>query len=130
MKLNRAVAIQSHLKGRLGDVYASARIFHLTSKQLNKRAFGIYDGLPKDIPRHVREFIRGYEARLQDELYQRDLEFCYLYDGVLYSTHKESTHRLTEEFYDRNEGHLLCNCPNGHYWKGTNKPYFTGENHE
>ncbi len=44
--------------------------------------------------------------------------------GILFSTHKQSTHRLTEEFYSAGKGAELGGLPNGIYWRGSDKPYF------
>ncbi len=69
---------------------------------------------------YVHGLIRARETRIQNAM----VEFCYLKDGVLYSTHKQSTHRTTEEFYSSGRGAELANLPSGFYWKGTDKPFF------
>lgn len=73
-------------------------------------------------------YLQGYVQGLIDakrEYITRELtEFCYVQNGVLFSTHKQSTHRLTEEFYSAGKGRELGNLPNGIYWRGSDKPYF------
>ena len=73
-------------------------------------------------------YLQGYVQGLIDaqrERITRELtEFCYVQNGILFSTHKQSTHRLTEEFYSAGKGRELGNLPNGIYWRGSDKPYF------
>lgn len=69
-------------------------------------------------------FVRGM-CRARDNRIVRDLvEFCYVENGILFSTHKDSTHRKTEEFYTAGRGCELGNLPSGFFWKGTDKPWF------
>lgn len=77
-------------------------------------------------PAFVRGYVHGLIAAEKKVLYRDNLEFCYLVDGVLYTTSKADTGKpKTEVFYTQNAGHLLSNAPCGHYWIGTDKPYFT-----
>lgn len=73
-------------------------------------------------------YLHGYVQGLIDakrEYIARELtEFCYLQNGILFSTHRDSTHRLTEEFYSAGKGCELGRLPNGLYWRGSDKPYF------
>jgi hypothetical protein len=77
---------------------------------------------------YLQGFVRGM-CRARDNRIMRDLvEFCYVENGVLFSTHRESAHRKTEEFYSAGRGCELAGMPSGFFWKGTDKPYFvTGE---
>lgn len=43
--------------------------------------------------------------------------------GVLFSTHRDSTHRKTEEFYAANRGCELPKLEGAHVWKGTASNY-------
>jgi len=77
-------------------------------------------------PAFTQGYVRGLIAAEKKALYREKLEFCYLVDGVLYTTSKAETGKpKTEVFYAENTGHLLTHAPNGHYWIGTDKPYFT-----
>lgn len=73
-------------------------------------------------------YLQGYVEGLLDakrEHITRELtEFCYVQNGILFSTHKQSTHRLTEEFYSAGKGAELCSLPHGIYWRGSDRPYF------
>lgn len=51
-------------------------------------------------------------------------EFCYRdSSGIIFSTHKDSIHRTTEEFYASGRGCELANMECAHVWKGTDKPF-------
>jgi hypothetical protein len=73
-------------------------------------------------------FMHGYVSGLiraeHNRLYREFLEYCYIVNGVMYSTHKDSDKPKTEEFYARNQGNILADSPNGHVWKGSDKIYF------
>lgn len=73
-------------------------------------------------------YIHGYVQGLIDAerrtIAMNEVEFCYLVEGVLYSTSKKETGKpKTEEFYSKGQGHILNDAPSGHYWIGTDKPY-------
>jgi hypothetical protein len=72
---------------------------------------------------YIQGFVQGLESVHWANLYRFHLDFCYLVDGVLYSTHKTTARRKTDEFYARGEGHLLNNAPSGHYWIGSDKKF-------
>ena len=68
-------------------------------------------------------YVSGYIAAKRNDIWQSKVEFCYEYKGELYSTHKNSTRKTTQEFYDRNEGYILADCVGKHYWMGTDKAF-------
>ena len=67
----------------------------------------------------------GYRMALNNQLWQNELEFCYVYQGELYSTHKTSTHKNAELLYlnRENSSAFMDSLERGHYWKGTNKKF-------
>ena len=77
-------------------------------------------------------FARGVFDALWHTLMQEKVEFVYQLrndvpqinakKGELFSTHKQSVHRLTEEFYEAGLGVLLSDAYYSHVWKGTDKP--------
>ena len=77
-------------------------------------------------------FARGVFDALWHTLMQEKVEFVYQLrndvpkinakKGELFSTHKQSVHRLTEEFYEAELGILLSDAYHSHVWKGTDKP--------
>lgn len=126
----KAVLNLTQFEYRVAEVYSTIRICRMTHAEaiaevkrlITDEAYRKYAN-----GRHVysvwtRGFVSGLDRAHYNALW-REVEFCYLVDGVLYSTHKTSTHRLTEEFYARGEGHLLSKAEGRHYWLGTDKPY-------
>jgi len=123
MNLDRAIAIQNQAISSIRDAYSTSRSLKSTAEVTSERVSNIFKALPKSTPRHVREFLRGYNHALNDALWS-DVEFCYRdAEGVLYSTHRGSTHRSTEEFYSTGRGCELGNLECAHVWRGTDKPY-------
>lgn len=132
--MQKSILTLSQWQARISDVYNMARLSHMPhSKLMEYRAEWITAELTRKHGKrnvysaYVRGYVAGLEAAESARLYREFLEYCYCVDGVLYSTHKESVHRKTEEFYARNAGHELSSAAvHGHYWKGTDKPYFLG----
>lgn len=79
--------------------------------------------------RRYPAYLQGYAQGLTDaefkRILQHEVEFCYRHPDtkVIYSTHMGSSHRSTEEFYDRKAGSELNNYESAHVWKGTDKPF-------
>lgn len=72
----------------------------------------------------TRGFAAGLIEAEWNQIMHNEVEFCYRHPDrpeVLFSTHKESVHRKTEEFYERNAGPELNDYESAHVWKGTNK---------
>lgn len=67
----------------------------------------------------------GYRMALNNQLWQNELEFCYVYQDELYSTHKNSTHKNAELLYlnRENSSAFMDSLERGHYWKGTGKKF-------
>ncbi len=124
MSLDRAITWQSRLVQHTAEIVGRARMCGQHSNQMQANKISTMNNAPKGLPRHVHEYVRGYYQALVDQLYVHDLEFCYLYQGRLYSTHRQSSRPTTQQFYDREQGNLLVDCPSGHFWKGTDKVFF------
>lgn len=133
-KSPQAILSLTQWETRIADFYSSTRSFRLTSAEMQERRqtyilseLSRKHGKRAVYSAYVAGYVAGLEAAHRAEMYRFHLEYCFCVDGVLYSTHRDSTHRKTEEFYARGEGHILGNAPvHGHYWKGTDKPYFLG----
>lgn len=121
----------SELETRISELFTMAIICKYPSDELNAylKTY-IFDPLNAKYPSGKPKFsnyLKGYaqgcisvhRARIINEL----TEFCYLVDGELYSTHKQTDKRKTEEFYQAGRGAELGNYPSGFYWKGSTKPY-------
>ena len=110
-----------------------------TLDRLNSMMFPLWQELSSKTPggryrytAYTRGFARGVHSALWHTLMQEKVEFVYQLrkdvpqinakKGELFSTHKQSVHRLTEEFYEAELGILLNDAYYSHVWKGTDKP--------
>ena len=97
-----------------------ARFMEIVLTPLNSRA-------PSGRRRHsayLSGYAEGFYNAHMEHVWRDQVEFCYRdVDGVLYSVWRESTHRLTEEFYKAGRGCELGNMECAHVWCGTNKPF-------
>lgn len=66
-----------------------------------------------------RGYVQGLISAHRNRIWKDHVEFCYMVDGVLYSTHRVSSHRLSSEI----DGKILCNSQGSHYWKNSDKVY-------
>jgi len=118
MKVDTALNHQKLAIQATRDLWRSARVFHLSHKTILERRDVIMARLDK-CPRWVRETVLAVNSEYLHQVYDY-LEFCYMgKDGVLYSTHKKSKHRSTEEFYSSGRGHELFHLQGDHYWRGS-----------
>lgn len=122
-------------RSRITTVLSHARHAHLNSEQVQdlldsqvrneiNRVVGV-----NDLRSAYNMFDRGYVQALTDmmfeTMYREDFEFCYLIEDVLYTTAKENTGKpKVEVFYGTDDVVKLNHSPSGHYWKGTDKPFF------
>lgn len=119
---------------RIEDCYHMARVCRMTSiaarDYLEKHVLSeVNRTIGKVRPRPVysygmRGFVSGYCRALDNARYRNDLEFCYVENGILFSTNKDSLHRSTEEFYAAGRGCELPYLQSGHYWRFSDKPFF------
>jgi hypothetical protein len=125
MELDRAIKTQRHLIVRLRDLASSARLFGLSSDEINKKYNAIIGELPKNTPRHVREYARGYWYCLSDKFYESDLVFGGFVGETFYSTHNDRA-----DYYGKNGIEPSAYADDGkvtrrgHYWKTNLRPYF------
>lgn len=134
MTNRRSILTHREFETRIADCYHMARVCRLTSEEaldrLQKHVLSeVNRTIGKVRPRpvysyHMKGFVSGYCRALDNARYANDLEFCYMQNGILFSTHKESIHRKTEEFYAAGKGCELGDLPSGHYWKFSDKPFF------
>lgn len=122
----------SQIETRLGDIYSTAYITKPTSAELHERLNNFLAELCERTPGGRRRYsvetigyARGYARALDNQIMREQVEFVYrsLHSGYIYSTHKQSTHKSTEEFYEKGEGALLGEMEAAHVWKGTDKPF-------
>lgn len=129
----RAVLELSQWESRVAELYSMARLCKMSHPRFMERRQAQvlaeltrkYGGKRAVYSAYVHGYVSGLMRAHDAALYRYHLEFCYLVDGVLYATGQHSeTHRLTDEFYSTNRGHLLSSAPSGHYWKGSDVCYF------
>lgn len=117
----------------LNSLFATATICKVTSEEFTRRyqalpVFAKYKSGRSKHPHYMQMFAKGYFFALRNRIYQEYLEFCYVDgSGVMYSTHRQSSHRSTEEWYQAGQGSELAKLPSGHYWKGSDKLWFSGD---
>lgn len=130
MPTHQSKLTMSSIEGRIRDIYRSAEAFKWPQSEILERISKLYEELATRTPSGARRysvylagFAQGYNRALSDALWQK-LEFCYRdHSGVLYSTHPDSKHRKTEEWYKADRGAELGKLPGAHVWKGTDKPF-------
>ena len=122
----------ARIESRVNEIFTMAKICHWHSSKLNEECQKrIIDPLNHKTQSGKRRhsvwlagYFAGYIAAKRSELWN-EVEFCYMVKGELYSTHRDSNRKTTEEFYQTGRGHILVDSPGAHYWKGSDKK-FTG----
>lgn len=115
----------------INEAFEAARRIGETQEQLLARLQIIRDELNSKTPggawrydQYMRAHAQGYIQARHDDVMRKYVEFCYRdAAGVLYSTHRDSTHRKTEEFHASGRGAELSTLEGTHVWKGTDKPF-------
>ena len=138
MDSDRVYKIQERAKSTMFSIYSSAKSYKSTSQDIRKRVQKLFDSLPKRTPYYVSAFLRGMEEVLQADLYRNHFEFCYTISGkvlddsgnmVIYENELVSTYKKSNRYYEKlgiKPSQLQeMSSANGHYWDGTDKPYFT-----
>jgi len=126
--------LMSDIEARVHDIFSRAISFKSTQAELIAELQAkIYEPLNYRYPSGKRKhsaylsgFAQGLIRASQNDLSRNHHEFCYLVDGVIYTTHNTSnpSRRTTKEFYDAGQGYVLNDAPSALYWKGTDKIYF------
>lgn len=120
MKIKRSLEIQEHAKVNLIDLFHQAKMYYPTNNELTKRYIEIKERLLKKTPYWVTSYLDGYREALIADLYKNHLDFRYIINGVMVSTHKQSDIYLEKMGFNWSD----CNhAPCGHYWTGTEKPF-------
>jgi hypothetical protein len=133
IKAPQKILGMGEFKTRVGDVFNMikvCRMTHTASLDLIKEKLWNEADRKHGERRVYSNFMRGYVQGLidaqRDDIERNHLEFCYLVDGVYFTTSKQDTgKRKTEEFYDgTGKARILSDSPNGSMWKGTDKIYY------
>lgn len=121
----------------VNDAFSAARSFRESHEAIDARIAEIREELSSKTPTgrwrypaYERNVVSGYIAARYDDIWQH-VEFCYRdASGTLFSVHRNSTHRKTEEFYAANRGHELPQLEGAHVWKGTDRNYTPWSRHD
>ena len=128
-------ATMSDIKNRVHDIFSRAISFKSTQGDILKdieariyKPLGVrYANGRRKHSVYMAGYAQGVIDGYRDQLFQNHLEFCYLVDGELYTTHhpEHTTRKTTKPFYEAGIAHeKLKDAPNGYYWKNSDKPYF------
>lgn len=116
-------------ESRLFQEFSSAESYRSTHDEQNKRIAECVHaelkrthGKRRVYPAFVQGYVFGLLAAHRAAQWSK-MEFCYVENGILFSTHRESVHRSTQEFYSSGRGCELGKLPCAHFWKGTDKPF-------
>jgi hypothetical protein len=120
------------IENRIDGIYNSAAITKINGdeihEQLNEHVF---EPLNSKTPRgrnrytkHERYFAKGYSMARYNDVMNWKTEHCYLVDGELYSTNKNTTKRRTNELHDAGRSRELNDAPSAIYWLNSDKIYF------
>lgn len=121
--------LQSELKDKIVSIYNSARSFKSTQTELQTRLQTeiyyplneLYSNGRRKFPNSLYSFALGVSYVMADRILNEYTEFCYIYQGELYSTHRESSHNTTKMLNDLS---VLNECESHFYWKHSEKVYF------
>lgn len=112
---------------QVSEVFSTAQVTKCTSDQLNdmvaKRIWPELNRRTKTRPvytSYTKGYVNGFMECKRQGLWQH-MEFCYLIDGVLYTTAKQETGKpklgIDVDYAKAND------APCAHFWIGTDKPF-------
>ena len=125
MKIERSLALRDQAITRLNDVYSMAEIVGLSSSEIQIRVFNQVNTLVINCPEWVKQYIKGYERCIIDNLYRYKLEYGAWVNDVFYSTHSNSSNYYGKANIEP-QVFSAKHTNSGHYWiahKGNN-PYY------
>lgn len=120
------------VESRINSMFNSAKLFKSDAEYIRAEYTKLSSELNSRTPsgklrysKFLSAYAFGYRMALNNQLWQNDLEFCYVYNDELYSTHKVSTHKNAELLYlnRENSSEFMDSLDRGHYWKGTSKKF-------
>jgi hypothetical protein len=122
----------SQWEARVNELFSTAiicsvshdKLLQMTNERIYSELNRKYANGRRVYPAYINGYIQGLMTVHRANLYRHHLEFCYDVDGVIYSTHRQTTRaHTTEEFYAANKGYVLCNAKGAHYWKDSDKQF-------
>lgn len=110
----------------IADAYRSTKSFKETHASLIGKLTNIRANLTKSVTLQNKEYLRGYSDAKFEELQSGPyFEFCYYWNGTLYTTSKQDTGKPKLDYDNRELIDYVSSgkAPSGRYWIGTNKPF-------
>jgi len=122
------LTMSSRIVQGLSDLNSRCVQFQLPSSKCTEEFLAFIGSLPQSkLTNYDRFYADGYWKCVVDFWYAHHLEYCYVKNGVMYSTHR-GTSPNTDEFYSSGRGQELGELPSGHFWKGgSRKLFFTND---
>ena len=129
MKYSFSKSVTMHeVKARINEIFQMATICGYSNliicEQLNDKIYTPLGERYSNGRRKHSVWLSGYAQGIidswRDRLYFEYLEFCYVVNGELLSTHKTSKRRTTREFENYQ---VLSNCESSHYYKHVDKVF-------
>lgn len=120
------------VESRINSMFHSVKLFKADAEYIRDEYTKLSTELNSRTPsgklrysKFLSAYAFGYRMALNSQLWQNELEFCYVYNDELYSTHKTSTHKNAELLYlnRENSSAFMDGLDRGHYWKGTSKKF-------
>lgn len=114
-----------HIEWRINSIFNSAKLSKLDANYIREEYTKLASELNSRTPsgklrysKFLSAYAFGYRMALNNQLWQNELEFCYVVDGVIYSTHKDSIHNCADKFYSLGS-EFMDRVERGHYWKNS-----------
>lgn len=124
MTWKRKFELRDHGLNSINSIFHQAKTYGHNHMQLNKDYLDFVKNHPKSLPRWIKSYWDGVRDLNMALLYRYELEFCYIINGIRVSTWKDSPINYEKMGFEVRQ---LTNCPCGHYWIKTGKPFFEGE---
>jgi hypothetical protein len=123
MSFKKKFELRDYGRSRISNIFHAAKTYGSNHMELNNMYLEFVNKHPKSLPRWIKSYWEGIRDVHMDLTYRYELEFCYIIDGVRVSTWKQSPIYYETLGYNVRQ---LCDCPCGHYWIKTGKPFFEG----
>lgn len=121
MRLDTSINRKRELTQAIHSLWRDAALCQLSHYEVLSRRVDLiarYKGMPS----WVREYLHGVNDTLAIA-HEQNTEFCYVYNGMLYSTHKDTSKLSTEYFYEHDIASVLSKCECGFYYKTSDKKW-------
>lgn len=127
----RTRATMGEIETRVNDVFSMGVSCKMRRSEISQiivdRVFSPLNARTKSGRRRHSLYLAGYASGLVDAwralIWREHVEYCYMVDGELYSTHKNSARKNTSIFYNTETYTKLHDAPSAHYWKNSEKVY-------